>query len=579
MKINKKIRNINGTVVNGYEVDNGAFVVDTVTDRDNIPELYRSNCMVSVVEDESIAVYTGADFIDGSWTSLSNWISVGGGAAGIQGTATLYVNQSSGNDTTGDGSSGSPYATILKALGSLQQIITGIVTINISAGNYNESTALDVISGFTFTRTGELIIEGSTSEVLSDRAWTASRLEITSQVPFSATENEYEGNFIHPSTNDDYFPIQSNDLTTYINGCIFITSGNVASVRKLDTLINFGALNVNVQFDAFPGKITMKRLEMIGSGTHTYSNTSSIGGILFFESSLKLLKLVISNVNFDRCYIKTSAAAGYTAVHALDDVVFSQVVLSGSNSTDLLKVENCTAHLYNNTFKNGVNGVQLTGPSATIINSSSRDSIEPNLNANLSLLLFEDITNCIAACSGSTVNFNPTYSTTALGCASFLNLPDDARNIRIDYSGMIFYGDSFTDDYISNNTNKSFVDVNRGINIYLPGIHWPEVDKITDTLSASATNNTTKVGDITQNSYINIDCVLTRGSAIAMVNVKMISDGTELFMQPPVGDDVYTLLGIDDIDFTLSTNDINLVFHTISGSTGTVVLDIKRTMI
>lgn len=54
---------------------------------------------------------------------------------------TIYVNQSGGNDTTGDGTIGFPYKTIDKALASLPTVLDGSYTIKLAPGEYTASGA------------------------------------------------------------------------------------------------------------------------------------------------------------------------------------------------------------------------------------------------------------------------------------------------------------------------------------------------------------------------------------------------------------------------------------------------------
>jgi len=54
---------------------------------------------------------------------------------------TLYVNAATGSDTTGDGSSSAPYATIQKAINQIPPIINHTVTINVADGTYVGFTA------------------------------------------------------------------------------------------------------------------------------------------------------------------------------------------------------------------------------------------------------------------------------------------------------------------------------------------------------------------------------------------------------------------------------------------------------
>ncbi len=54
------------------------------------------------------------------------------------GTKTIYVDQATGNDTTGDGSSALPYATIGKAIGRLPRMVTEDTVIAVGKGSYDE---------------------------------------------------------------------------------------------------------------------------------------------------------------------------------------------------------------------------------------------------------------------------------------------------------------------------------------------------------------------------------------------------------------------------------------------------------
>jgi hypothetical protein len=61
-------------------------------------------------------------------------------AHGLTANTTVYVNGSTGNDTTGDGTSGNPYATIQKAVNVLPHVAHGnySATLSITAGTYAE---------------------------------------------------------------------------------------------------------------------------------------------------------------------------------------------------------------------------------------------------------------------------------------------------------------------------------------------------------------------------------------------------------------------------------------------------------
>ena len=68
--------------------------------------------------------------------------------AGLATDRVLYVNASSGNDTTGDGTSSKPYATINKALSMLPRSLRGhTANVNIAAGTYDEEVVVADFNG------------------------------------------------------------------------------------------------------------------------------------------------------------------------------------------------------------------------------------------------------------------------------------------------------------------------------------------------------------------------------------------------------------------------------------------------
>jgi hypothetical protein len=76
---------------------------------------------------------------------------------------TIYVNASTGNDATGNGSVGSPYQTITKALSTLKQTINHNITVNVAVGAYNENVQI-----YGFAGKGKLDILSAAGSVLSN---------------------------------------------------------------------------------------------------------------------------------------------------------------------------------------------------------------------------------------------------------------------------------------------------------------------------------------------------------------------------------------------------------------------------
>jgi len=70
---------------------------------------------------------------------------------------TFYVNPSTGNDNN-NGSSGSPFKTIAKAISLIPQIVNHAVEINLADGNYSEGITLSGYVGI-----GSIVVTGNTS--------------------------------------------------------------------------------------------------------------------------------------------------------------------------------------------------------------------------------------------------------------------------------------------------------------------------------------------------------------------------------------------------------------------------------
>lgn len=73
--------------------------------------------------------------------------------------ATVYV-ATTGDDTTGDGSSGAPYATFAAALASLPRSIAYVQTIDVADGTYAEPL---VVEGVVCTGAGKILVTGDTT--------------------------------------------------------------------------------------------------------------------------------------------------------------------------------------------------------------------------------------------------------------------------------------------------------------------------------------------------------------------------------------------------------------------------------
>ncbi|GAJ00028.1 unnamed protein product, partial [marine sediment metagenome] len=77
---------------------------------------------------------------------------------------TIYVNAQTGNDITGDGDIGTPFATVNRAFKGVKNINNYTVTISLSADTFNISPGDFEILEST-AGTGSLVIQGQTSNL------------------------------------------------------------------------------------------------------------------------------------------------------------------------------------------------------------------------------------------------------------------------------------------------------------------------------------------------------------------------------------------------------------------------------
>lgn len=134
------------------------------------------------------------------------------GIAAVPAATTLYVS-TSGNDTTGRGTSSAPYRTITKALSTLQKNLNGkSVTINIAAGTYAENVTISGFTGGYISLTGTVGADVSVSGLTVDAC----------TVVVSAID----------------LIVSSSTGLRLTNGAIFITTSNFSSTATTSIGIN-----------------------------------------------------------------------------------------------------------------------------------------------------------------------------------------------------------------------------------------------------------------------------------------------------------------------------------------------------
>lgn len=200
---------------------------------------------------------------------------------------TIYIDSSLGNDTTGNGSQSSPFASYLRAIKDIKPYVNENVAIiiDVSAGTYNVDM-IDVDKYFNkiyFSRNSSFLVNGKFVTDVSGLTISASATQYIYNVTGATfTSNQYQDYFMTNGTTD--FPIVYNDpsiiysnvgatgctsvihnTTTFVltNGNFFLNckeplNGQTFEFHNIDLQSSSGAVRFsnNSILDLFTSKIT-----------------------------------------------------------------------------------------------------------------------------------------------------------------------------------------------------------------------------------------------------------------------------------------------------------------------------------
>jgi hypothetical protein len=166
---------------------------------------------------------------------------------------TIYIS-TTGSDTTGDGSSGNTFASVLRAYQDVKTIInTGVtITIDVAAGTYNVdySVIQKYYKNLVFLSNSGLIVNGKYQTIVSGLTIASSG----SNTPYiynvtgaTFTTNEHAGRWLYASTTSMY-PIVSNSATT-INSTVGASSVN----SIIENTVTFNIVNSDGTFSLMNG--------------------------------------------------------------------------------------------------------------------------------------------------------------------------------------------------------------------------------------------------------------------------------------------------------------------------------------
>lgn len=265
---------------------------------------------------------TELGYVDGVTSAIQGQLDA---KANIETTSrTIYVNADTGNDTTGDGSSGAPYLTFAKAISTVKTAIADAVTITIIL---KAATATYTITSFgrLCVGSGNIVIEGELSTTVSGTATGGSATTIADTTKSWGT-NAYAGKLVKfTKSGTDYWRlIESNTATVLtVIGRLEVTpaSGDAYVIHDWATLLANSAAVLS------QGTVTLR-----------YLACSILSGLVLFSVTGSTI------ATFDRVWIKAvgAGAQGISITGAGNHVRLTQCFLD-ANTYNMFGIAGSTA--------------------------------------------------------------------------------------------------------------------------------------------------------------------------------------------------------------------------------------------
>ncbi len=240
---------------------------------------------------------------------------------------TIYVDNVNGSDTTGDGSSSNPYATLTKALSELPSKIANAVTIVLKKSSTSYGSIY--LSGFVMETGGSLTIQGEFNQLNSGTVGSfnnsvndpvyGSSVKVAQITDSSKnwTTNQFQNKLIrvYKDTTSYYRTICYNDAhSIYCNQTFPVTIDNTWSYEILDwgTSCNYIQLNNNL------GTVNIQNLKVSQPNN-------------FYCSVLRKT----SSINVDNCLFEGYANGSYSTIFTGETIcTISNSVINANNTSN-----------------------------------------------------------------------------------------------------------------------------------------------------------------------------------------------------------------------------------------------------
>jgi len=483
---------------------------------------------------------------------------------------TIYVSmpedaQTPGSDIIGLGLIFAPYATLNKALSTVNPLTLGIITMQVDSGSYtfdatskyycNKISSLNPLTNHS----SNLIINGT--YVKENYTFTLSSTPVSGvfKSSYAFTTGELTGKFAGTTTTPG-LPIESN-----IGDSLFLPTTNAASFNNIYTY----QTNINVSASRY--------------------NTSFASQIKF--SFLKMNFTIGSN--FDNvwsycCDITNTSASQFGFVVEYCQLQFSIFNMSYSATLAAIDLRNSITSqcVINNkgTRKTTGEGLNIKTPcqiSSMMISGylraiGSYGDMNNYKAASATWFIIKDCGSAFSNLSFPSSNLNFACNPLALYKVDNIVYASGITSANLSFTTLQNIG-SYNYFHTSSSL-KSFVKPEWGVNIYIPNT-YPEYSQNNSYTLADNSTDSISIADLTYNRTVTIDYNIVRNGVYRAGTMKVLNDGTNYYFDPgdffPAAND----LGItfNGVYKSGSTNTLKLKWTTTStGFAGTMKVDYKR---
>lgn len=474
---------------------------------------------------------------------------------------TIYVT-ATGSDATGNGSSGSPYLTIGKALSTVNKIIDAGVTITVSIGVGTFSitdTDLTVIS--SISGLGELVLQGVLT--LVDSGFTMGAADandafthaVSGGNTASWTLHQWKYYFLKVSSS--YYPITHNELTPNLS---ITGTGTGTEIYQAQTIINTPTITGRALFST-KCPVTLSRINLILNGTQQFIETVTalftISECYISHASATSLylrnnsQLSITNTSFQNIRLFIQCAT-------LADLAKCYLYNNAANSLcDIQAMSGQQYRIYDDVFEN-----PNTGSASTCLLVNNRFF---TLTSASLYLKFVNSNICINFAGNTEIIKGGSFDKVILKSVNYVFRKNLSSLSDYQVITAAFLYSNFTGAPVIRwfyDSIYEFVNVATGRNIQITGLIYPEFDSNLKTTLLDAQTTNVVVGNKLQNRCIFINYLAQRGSDYEQGRLKIVHNGTNITLQQdtPLNPDLSTPITTAGITFAaaFSSNDIQL---------------------